>query len=103
MCRKSNLNYKEVVSLASTKWNFQKYNYGLVGGHCLPVDPYYLAFFAKQNKIKLNIVLAGRKTNNSMSKYFIKFLKEELKKKLVNYKKDKIIFYGITYKKNVPE
>ena len=103
MCRKSNLNYKEVVSLASTKWNFQKYNYGLVGGHCLPVDPYYLAFFAKQNKIKLNIVLAGRKTNNSMSKYFIKFLKEELKKKLVNYKKDKIIFYGITYKKNVPD
>ncbi len=103
MCRKSNLNYKEVVSLASTKWNFQKYNYGLVGGHCLPVDPYYLAFFAKQNKIKLNIVLAGRKTNNSMSKYFIRFLKEELKKKLVNYKKDKIIFYGITYKKNVPD
>ena len=51
MCRKSNLNYKEVVSLASTKWNFQKYNYGLVGGHCLPVDPYYLAFF---KQIKLN-------------------------------------------------
>ena len=57
---------------------FSKYNYGLVGGHCLPVDPYYLA---KQNKIKLNIVLAGRKTNNSMSKYFIKFFERRIKKK----------------------
>lgn len=103
LCRKSKLNYSKVISLASTKWNFHKYNFGLVGGHCLPVDPYYLSFFARQNKIKLNIVLAGRKTNNSMSKYFINLIKEELKKKLINYRKDKIIFYGVTYKKNVPD
>jgi len=103
LCEKTNLNYQEVIDLASTKWNFHKYSYGLVGGHCLPVDPYYLAHFARKNKINLDIVLAGRKTNNDMVIFFIKYIKKKLIKEKIDIKKDKICFYGLTYKKNVPD
>ena len=48
VCYKSNINFKNVIKLASTKWNFLKFNPGLVGGHCLPVDPYLLLFFCKE-------------------------------------------------------
>lgn len=103
LCENTNLNYQEVIDLASTKWNFHKYNFGLVGGHCLPVDPYYLSYFAKKNKINLEIVLAGRKTNNDMTNFFIKYIKKKLIKDKIDINKDKICFYGLTYKKNVPD
>ena len=103
LCEKSSLNYNKVIKLASTKWNFQKYNYGLVGGHCLPVDPYYLSYYAKKNKLNLDIVLAGRKTNNGMYNFFLKYIKKKLKLNTINFKSDSIGFYGITYKKNVPD
>ena len=53
-----NLNYKNIVQLAGTKWNFLKFDAGLVGGHCLPVDPYYLSYIAKRNNMSLETVLA---------------------------------------------
>ena len=48
VCEKLNINFNEVIRLASSKWNFIKYNKGLVGGHCLPVDPYYISYLAKK-------------------------------------------------------
>ena len=51
ICKKLKINFKEVIKLAETKWNFMKFSPGLVGGHCLPVDPYYLSSIAKKNKI----------------------------------------------------
>ncbi len=79
-CRKMGYNFKNIINLASTKWNFKKFNAGLVGGHCLPVDPYYLVHVAKKNNIRLNTVLAGRKTNDYISKLIENEIKKFLKK-----------------------
>ncbi len=57
ICRKLNLNFNEVIRLASTKWNFLKFLPGLVGGHCLPVDPYYLTYIANKNNYKSKVTL----------------------------------------------
>jgi UDP-N-acetyl-D-galactosamine dehydrogenase len=100
--KKINVNFENVIKLAKTKWNFIEFKPGLVGGHCLPVDPYYFSFLAKQKKIDTNVILAGRSVNNGMKNFIyteiINFLKIN---KII--KKNKIIFLGATYKKNVPD
>src|SRR6056300_274858 len=101
LCEKANLDFNEVIRLANTKWNFLKFKPGLVGGHCLPVDPYYLAYFAKKLNFKTQITLAARKTNNYMEHFIYKKIILELKKKDQN--KKKIILLGLTYKHNVPD
>ena len=75
-----NLNFNEIIKLAATKWNFIKFQPGLVGGHCLPVDPYYLSFIAKKNKFITNTLLSGRSTNNNMKKYVIVEILRSIKK-----------------------
>ena len=60
-CKKLNINFDNVYKLASTKWNFLNFRPGLVGGHCLPVDPYYFSYICKKNKFNTKITLAGRK------------------------------------------
>jgi len=87
VCKKLNLDFKEVIDLAYTKWNFLKFNPGLVGGHCLPVDPYYLSHISKKNNFKTRITLAGRYINDSMVNIVKKNINNELKK---NQKKGKI-------------
>ena len=72
-----NLNFEEIIKLASSKWNFVKFDAGLVGGHCLPVDPYYLSYIAKKNNISLDTVLAGRKVNHKLKD----FIYNQIKKK----------------------
>ena len=72
---KLGLDTSEVLSAAETKWNFNKYYPGLVGGHCIGVDPYYLSFKSKLLGFKTSMVLAGRKLNNSMSEYVFKITK----------------------------
>ena len=101
LCEKANLDFNEVIRLANTKWNFLKFKPGLVGGHCLPVDPYYLAYFAKKLNFKTQITLAARKTNNYMEQFIYKKIIIELKQKI--YNKKKIILLGLTYKPNVPD
>jgi len=95
------LNFKNILNLASSKWNFIKFYPGLVGGHCLPVDPYYLSFKAIKSNYKPKILLAGRHVNDSMVKYvenaFLKFLR---KKELVS---KKILVTGLTYKPEVAD
>ena len=63
VCKKLNINFENVINLASTKWNFLKFKPGLVGGHCLPVDPYYFSYISKNN-FKTRITLAGRYIND---------------------------------------
>lgn len=100
-CKKSGLNFKEVIRLASTKWNFLKFKPGLVGGHCLPVDPYYLAYASKLKKFKTEITLASRNLNNSMEKHILNSIISKIKK--YKNRKSKFLVCGMTYKKNVAD
>ena len=102
LCHKTKLDFQEVIKLARSKWNFLKFSPGLVGGHCLPVDPYYLSFFAKKIKFKTKVTLAGRDTNNFMEKFIYKNIYEKiLKIKKSNHKK--IVIAGLTYKPDVSD
>jgi UDP-N-acetyl-D-galactosamine dehydrogenase len=102
ICDKLKLNFSEVIRLASTKWNFLKFNPGLVGGHCLPVDPYYLSYISKKNKLNLKTTLAGRETNNLMKKFVINYFTRYFKNNNLN-DKSKILIVGITYKYGVSD
>jgi len=102
VCKRLNLDFNNVINLASSKWNFIKFKPGLVGGHCLPVDPYYFSFISKKNNYNTKITLAGRTTNNLMTTIVKKEISEKLKK--IDPQKDKkILFCGLTYKKNVSD
>ena len=100
---KMGLNFRNIVRLARSKWNFLKFNPGLVGGHCLPVDPYYLSHLAKKKKIKLETVLAGRSVNEKMKKVIYGTIVKKISfiKKLK--KNCKTLIVGVTYKDNVPD
>ena len=101
-CKNNNLDFKEVVRLASTKWNFIKFYPGLVGGHCLPVDPYYFSFIAKKKNQITKVTLAGRNTNNYMPYYVSKMIIKNIKLDK-NYRKKRYLIAGLTYKPNVPD
>ena len=102
ICSKLNIETREVIDAASTKWNFHKYSPGLVGGHCIGVDPYYLTHKAKLLGYNPKIILAGRKLNDGMPNYVIdqvmnimsekKIFKVETKEAIKNLKK--IIKFG---------
>src|SRR3989338_5854675 len=91
----------DVLEASETKWNFQKYTPGLVGGHCIPVDPYYLTHKAQKLGYEPKVILAGRETNNYMAKYIagkaVSFLKQSGK----DPKKAKALILGLTFKENV--
>ena len=101
---KMNYNFDEILRLASSKWNFLKFKPGLVGGHCLPVDPHYLNYVAKLNKIKLKTLLAGRDVNNSMQEFVLKKIKEKISSIKSKFTRSpKVLICGLTYKKNVSD
>lgn len=100
---KLNIDTKEVLDAAGTKWNFHKFTPGLVGGHCIGVDPYYLTFKSNQLKHKSKIILAGRKINDSMHNFLYKILKKKLDKNKINKKKIKALILGVTFKENCPD
>ena len=91
---KMKINTNEVLDAAATKWNFHKYVPGLVGGHCIGVDPYYLTYKAKKIGYNSKIVLAGRKLNDNMANYIANRIN-----KYLNYKKSKILILGCTLRK----
>jgi UDP-N-acetyl-D-glucosamine/UDP-N-acetyl-D-galactosamine dehydrogenase len=93
----------DVLEAAGTKWNFLPFRPGLVGGHCIGVDPYYLTHKAVQLGYNPEIILAGRRLNDSMGAYVAnEFVKLLIKKKHVVYKA-KILILGITFKENCPD
>lgn len=103
VCKKLKLNFNEVIRLASTKWNFIKFSPGLVGGHCLPVDPYYLTYIANKKGYKSKVTLSGRDINNFMKKYVIEFINSVIKKSKIKENKVKICIIGLTYKYGVAD
>ncbi|MEN8119625.1 MAG: nucleotide sugar dehydrogenase [Bacteroidota bacterium] len=98
-----NINTLEVLEAAGTKWNFLKFFPGLVGGHCIGVDPYYLTYKAKQLGYHAQIINSGRFVNDSMGGYVAK----QLVKKIIGLQKDireaKVLVMGMTFKENVSD
>ena len=97
---KMKINTNEVLKAANTKWNFLDFKPGLVGGHCIGVDPYYLTY--KSNKLGYNprVILAGRKLNDSMPDYIFKKTKRLMLEKSIKIKNVKILIMGATFKEN---
>ena len=103
LCKKLKINFNEVIRLAKTKWNFLNFRPGLVGGHCLPVDPYYLSSLAAKKKLKTKITLAGRSINDGMVNYVIFALNNFLRNKNKNLQNSKIMIVGLTYKPGIAD
>ena len=97
---KLKIDTEEVLEAAGTKWNFLPFRPGLVGGHCIGVDPYYLTYKSKQLGYKPKIILSGRKLNDNMSKYLAKKLIFRMKEKKIKIQNSKILFMGLTFKEN---
>lgn len=100
---KLNIDTKEVLNAASTKWNFLSFKPGLVGGHCIGVDPYYLTYKAKQIGYNPEIVLAGRKINNKVGKYLVDTTINKLKDIGIAALDANIAILGLTFKENCPD
>lgn len=97
---KLNVDTLDVLEAASTKWNFIDFKPGLVGGHCIGVDPYYLTFKAQQVGYQPEVVLAGRRINNNMGKWIAELLVEKMAKKNLSISKSNILILGFTFKEN---
>lgn len=93
----------DVLEAAGTKWNFLKYKPGLVGGHCIGVDPFYLAQKAQETGYHPEIILAGRRLNDSMGGYIAGEVVKMMLKKNANVKNADILLLGITFKENCPD
>ena len=98
--RKIGINTKDVLNAAATKWNFINFKPGLVGGHCIGVDPYYLSYFSKKIGHEPKIINSGRKLNDYMPRYVLNNILLFLKKKKIALNKSRITFLGLTFKKN---
>ena len=100
---KMHLDTNSVLDAASTKWNFQPYKPGLVGGHCIPVDPYYLVYKAKELGYHPQVILAGRAINDYMPKHVAEMTIKGLNEVGKVIKGSKVLIMGLTYKENVPD
>jgi UDP-N-acetyl-D-galactosamine dehydrogenase len=92
-----------VLEAAGTKWNFLKFKPGLVGGHCIGVDPYYLAQKAQEAGYHPEIILAGRRLNDSMGEYVASRIVKLMIKKQIPVNHSKLLMLGITFKENCPD
>ncbi|MDC3024318.1 nucleotide sugar dehydrogenase [Alphaproteobacteria bacterium] len=97
ICKALNINSSQVLEAASTKWNFLNFKPGLVGGHCIGVDPFYLAKAAKKAGHNPEIILAGRKINDYMPEFIFKNATKKIKKK------SRVLLMGLTFKENVKD
>ena len=97
------INTHDVLKAAGTKWNFLPFKPGLVGGHCIGVDPYYLAQKAQENGYHPEIILAGRRLNDGMGDYVASEIVKCMIKKNISVNGSKILILGITFKENCPD
>jgi UDP-N-acetyl-D-galactosamine dehydrogenase len=100
---KMGINMKHVLEAASTKWNFLHFSPGLVGGHCIGVDPYYLTYKAEQFGYHSQVILAGRRINDEMGKYVVENLIKKLVTANVPINNARIAILGMTFKENCPD
>ena len=98
-----NINTYEVLEAAGTKWNFLKFQPGLVGGHCIGVDPYYLTYKASELGYDAEVILAGRNINDNMAKYVAKKVVQHIIKNSGDVKASKVLIKGATFKENVSD
>lgn len=100
---KMDIDTQAVLRAAGTKWNFLKFNPGLVGGHCIGVDPYYFIYKAEELGYHSQIILAGRKINDGMAKYVVENTIKSLIKAEKQIKGAKVAIMGLTFKENCPD
>ena len=100
---KMGIDTEEVLKAAGSKWNFMRIVPGLVGGHCLGVDPYYLTHKAETIGYSPEIILAGRRLNDSMPSYVTDQLLERMKEKKIQIQESRILVMGLTFKENCPD
>jgi UDP-N-acetyl-D-galactosamine dehydrogenase len=100
---KLNLNSKDILAAAGSKWNFLNFKPGLVGGHCIGVDPYYLTYKAKSIGYKPKLILSGRHLNDKMSDHVYERVINLIKKKKLKIKNFNTLVLGITFKENCPD
>jgi UDP-N-acetyl-D-galactosamine dehydrogenase len=98
-----NINTYEVLEAAGTKWNFLKFQPGLVGGHCIGVDPYYLTYKAREMGYDAEVILAGRNINDNMAKYVATAVVQHIIKNSGDVKSAKVLIKGATFKENVSD
>jgi len=100
---KLNIDTQEVLSAAGTKWNFLPFSPGLVGGHCIGVDPYYLTYKSQSVGYQPEIILAGRRLNDNMGQFAALKLIKKLVKERVHVSGSSILVMGLTFKENCPD
>ena len=100
---KLSIDTEEVLKAAGTKWNFLPFNPGLVGGHCIGVDPYYLSYKSQSLGYEPEIILAGRRINDGMSKYVALELVKNMTKKNILIQESSVLIMGITFKEDCPD
>ncbi|NWQ39147.1 nucleotide sugar dehydrogenase [Bacillus sp. EB106-08-02-XG196] len=100
---KMGIDTKSVLEAAGTKWNFLKFYPGLVGGHCIGVDPYYLTYKAEQMGYYSQIILSGRKINDDMGKYVAESTVKSMIKANKQINGSKVAIFGVTFKENCPD
>ena len=100
---KMNINTYDVLEAAGTKWNFIKFSPGLVGGHCIGVDPYYLTYKAAQLGYKSRVILSGRQVNDNMGNYVSGKIIRHLILHTKDVKAAKVLILGVTFKENVSD
>ncbi|MGE4341606.1 MAG: nucleotide sugar dehydrogenase [Bacilli bacterium] len=100
---KMNIDTKSVLEAAGTKWNFLQFYPGLVGGHCIGVDPYYLTYKAEQLGYHSQIILSGRRINDDMGRYVAENLVKQLIKADIPVKGANVAIFGFTFKENCPD
>lgn len=97
------LNTDEVLAAAGTKWNFHRYFPGLVGGHCIGVDPYYMTYLAMKLDMHPRVILAGRDTNDDMGRYVGQMVAREISRVGKPLGKARVLLMGLTFKEDVPD
>lgn len=100
---KMGIDTRAVLDAAGTKWNFLKFHPGLVGGHCIGVDPYYLTYRAQQLGYDSQVIMAGRKLNDGMGRYIAETTVKNLIKANKQIKGAKVAVFGVTFKENCPD
>ncbi|MEE2000413.1 Vi polysaccharide biosynthesis UDP-N-acetylglucosamine C-6 dehydrogenase TviB [Alkalimonas sp. MEB108] len=100
---KLNIDTEEVLLAAGTKWNFLPFRPGLVGGHCIGVDPYYLTHKAQSIGYHPEVILAGRRINDGMPKFVVSSLVKTMLKKRIQVQGARVLVLGLTFKENCPD
>lgn len=98
-----NINTYEVLEAAGTKWNFLRFQPGLVGGHCIGVDPYYLTYKARELGYDAEVILAGRNINDNMASYVAQHVIQHIIRNCADVKSARVLVMGATFKENVSD